>query len=472
MSISTALNTAMSGLTAASRASEIVSGNIANAMTEGYARRTLDLATQTWTGPGVRVVGVTRHVDPVLVSDRRGADAGAAAEGTTATFLSRVESLIGTPGDGDSLGDHFNRFEGSLIKAASRPDSEQRLDSVAQDAAAYAAKLNSASTGIQQLRQQADSEIATEVRRLNRALDNVRDLNVQIAARHASGADRATLLDQRQQAVDTINTLIPVRELQREHGQVALMTQSGEMLIDGPPKIFDFVRTATVTPYQTVEAGQLSALETNGRPLSPERLDGGRLAALFDIRDDLGVGYQTQLDAAAADLIQRFEAVSQDGTRSPGDSGLFTDAGNRFDATELTGLAARIALNESADPAMGGESWRLRDGLGAAVSGPEGNATLLNALRQALDDPPPGGTKSAAGVASELMSRAGRDHAEAEERMTLATFRKTELKSAEAALGVDTDAELQNLMTVERAYAANARVIQTVDEMMDLLLGL
>ena len=38
--------------------------------------------------------------------------------------------------------------------------------------------------------------------------------------------------------------------------------------------------------------------------------------------------------------------------------------------------------------------------------------------------------------------------------------------------GVDTDTEMQKLLLIEQAYAANARVIQTVDELMQQLLEL
>lgn len=43
MNMSTALNNALGGLTAASRGAAVVSGNIANALTPGYARRSPNL---------------------------------------------------------------------------------------------------------------------------------------------------------------------------------------------------------------------------------------------------------------------------------------------------------------------------------------------------------------------------------------------------------------------------------------------
>ena len=49
MSISSALSNALSGLTVASRAADVVSSNIANAMTDGYGVRSLAI--------GARIVG-------------------------------------------------------------------------------------------------------------------------------------------------------------------------------------------------------------------------------------------------------------------------------------------------------------------------------------------------------------------------------------------------------------------------------
>ena len=78
MSIAGSLSSALSGLTAASKAAEIVSSNIANAMTEGYGRRELQTTALTLgsTGQGVRVVGVYRNIDAALVGDRRRAEDG------------------------------------------------------------------------------------------------------------------------------------------------------------------------------------------------------------------------------------------------------------------------------------------------------------------------------------------------------------------------------------------------------------
>ena len=53
-----------------------------------------------------------------------------------------------------------------------------------------------------------------------------------------------------------------------------------------------------------------------------------------------------------------------------------------------------------------------------------------------------------------------------------AAAKLTALTDLEAQNGIDTDQEMQALLTIEKHYAANARVIQTADEMLDILIRL
>ena len=77
MTISGSLSSALSGLTAAAKTAEVVSSNIANATTAGYGRREVVTSARSvgHTGQGVKIVGVHRHVDPVVLADRRRAEA-------------------------------------------------------------------------------------------------------------------------------------------------------------------------------------------------------------------------------------------------------------------------------------------------------------------------------------------------------------------------------------------------------------
>lgn len=483
MTISSALHSAMSGLTAASRASEIVSQNIANVMTDGYARRSLLLGANANAGPGVQILGIRRHADPVVISNRRSADAENALASVLADFHTRFQKLVGTTDDPGSISSRLANFESSLISAASRPDSTLRLDTAAAAARDLAGTIRGAAEGLRALRSASDRSIAQQVQKLNQSLKDVHDLNIRITAVKSSGGEVAALLDQRQVLVDRINEILPVRPIDRDNGQVALYSTAGVILIDGQPGEFGFVAANETMPHMTIDNGLLSGLTLNGLPLrtsgSNSQVSGGTMAAQFLIRDGLAVEAQADLDAVARDLVERFETPGLDATLAPGAPGLFTDNGVSLDISAEIGLAGRIELNGQGDPTAGGESWRLRDGLGAAGPGEVGDARLLQGLSGALSVSKPvasgsfgAGKMTAFDLGAAHVSSVELNKLQSQQHLSFASAIKSELTHAELSQGVDTDAELQSLMVIEKAFAANAKVIEAVDEMIQSILRL
>lgn len=483
MSISGSLSNAFSGLSAASRGAEIVSQNLANVMTDGYGRRELLLSTQTLggAGAGVRVEGVARIVDQTVLSDRRLADASFSRDSQLGNFYSRIETSIGMPGEPGSLTTRIAELESALTAAASRPDSQVRLETVLDKATALTQGIQSISQSIQNERMSADAQIATEVGQLNTALERIVELNRDIRVESASGRDATVFMDERQKMVDLVSSIVPVREVPRDHGQIALFTTGGAILLDGLAAEVEFNPTVTITPDMTQASGALSGLTLRGLPVDASAkggiMGGGSLGALFTVRDTLATGAQEQLDAVARDLIERFEAPGTDPTRAPGAPGLFTDAGAAFSATDEIGLSARISINALADPNQGGAVWRLRDGLGAATPGPNGQAAGLNALSAALTSLKApasggfvGGGRTAAGLSSGFLSQIGTEKQANETAQAYSMARRDALKAKEHAGGVDTDQELQHLLMIEQAYSANARLVSAAEEMLDQLM--
>jgi len=123
MSIGGTLASALSGLSASAKAAELVSSNIANAATPGYGRRELQLTSRTvgTTGQGVLVVGVHRAVDMVLVGDRRLAQSSSGDADARAAFFQRLENVIGTPDQAQSINGRIAAFEAALLDGAPLP---------------------------------------------------------------------------------------------------------------------------------------------------------------------------------------------------------------------------------------------------------------------------------------------------------------------------------------------------------------
>lgn len=472
MSISHALSNALSGLTAASRAAGVVSSNLANAMTDGYGRRRLDLsaASLAGQGSGVRVDGITRLVDRGNLADRRLADADLADAGFRADTLSRLETALGTTGSGTALADKVAALESALARAGADPASEARLAAVASRVDDLAAGLNAASDAVQARRLGADRDIADQVATLNTRLARVAQLNADITRSRNGGGDPAGLMDQRQQAIDAISSILPLREVPRDGEQVALMTPGGQVLLDGPAPEIGFSPVTTITPETSLAAGGLSGLTLNGRPVPMDRVGGGSLSAAFEMRDRTLTALQADLDRLAGDLAARLSDPGADPTLTPGAPGLLTDGGAAHDPADLTGLAGRLSVNAAAMA----EPWRLRDGLGAVAPGPVGNAAQLDRWADALAAGSSltggGEVRGGAGHAAAVTSGLSQMRVAAEGDRVHAAARHGAFREAELATGVDSDHEMQMLLQIEQAYAANARVIQTVDSLMRTLM--
>jgi flagellar hook-associated protein 1 FlgK len=481
MSISGSLSNAFSGLTAAARGAEVVSQNLANAMTDGYGRRELMLSTRHLggTGGGVRIDGIARSIDTAVLGERRLADATGARTQSLASYFTRIEAAVGAPGEPGSLGTRIAEFESALVAAASRPDTAPRLEAVLDAARALAGTFGTITAAIQKERMDADAAIATEVGRLNAALGRISELNHNIRVEQASGRDPSGLLDERQRLVDTVSAIVPVREVARDGGQIALFTTGGAVLVDGLAAEVGFTPTATITADMTLGSGALSGLTLRGLPATAGAtsgmLGGGSLGALMTIRDELAPAAQSRLDAVARDLMERYEAA--DPTLATGAAGLFTDRGAAFSAADEVGVAGRLLVNAAVDPARGGALWRLRDGIGAAAPGPVGQSAGLQGLAEALTLPRTpasggfaGGARTVQGLAGEFLSGIGTQRQRAEGDLAYATTRRDSLRAAELATGVDSDQELQQLLMIEKAYAANARVVAAAEAMLDRLM--
>ena len=485
MSITSALTSALSGLTVTSRQAEILSSNVANAATPGYARRELGLrsAVLAGTGQGVAATGVTRNVDRALLAERRIAEAGDGDRRIRSAFLVRVEKRLGSPNEPGSLSARLEVFDQTLIEARSRPESQARLQSLLSAARSLTDIFKVATDDIQAARSTADARIAEEVKQVNATLVRLKDLNTELRSFSGDGRDISALLDERQRLVDSISSILPVKEVRRDHDQIALFTAGGATLLEGSASVLGFTPVHAISPETTQALGGLSGITINGSPLATAGASspilGGTLGALFAVRDELAVGAQGKLDAVARDLVERFSTSGLDPTRAPGAPGIFTDAGGAFIPANEIGIAGRLKLNAAADPAQGGAVFRLRDGLGAVAEGPPGDGTLLTALQTALNSTNPlassgftARNRSFAGLAADLHSDSTAQRLSAQADQSFAAARLTSLTDLEDQNGIDTDQEMQALLVIEKNYAANAKVIQSVQDMIDILIRL
>ncbi|MBS0274725.1 MAG: flagellar hook-associated protein FlgK, partial [Proteobacteria bacterium] len=105
MSINSILASAMTALQTNTAALKVVSDNVANINTQGYARRVVNQTTQAAGGnlTGVDIASIQRVVDQFLQSETLSAGAGAAQYGAQSGIYDQLNGILGQPGDGNSL---------------------------------------------------------------------------------------------------------------------------------------------------------------------------------------------------------------------------------------------------------------------------------------------------------------------------------------------------------------------------------
>ena len=480
MSLSTALHAARSGLHITSRAAQVVADNIANSQTPGYGVRSVSQAAQVLggAGQGVALLGLSRHADPALHAEFRDSLARHQGHNTLADFWNSLVTRLGEPGATGSLDARISQLESALAQAATTPDSVASLQQVARAADALVTGVVQIDSALQGARDQADAAIAEDVDSLNRSLAQIARLNDDIQRQTLAGRDTNALKDQRQLLIDQAAAILPLKEVPRRDGQVMLLGADGTILLDREPAHIGFTRTPQPAAEERVEAGALGRIEIDGRALGGDHalLASGRLGAALHLRDVAAPRLQEQLDGLASDLVARFAQPDIDPTLPAGEMGLIVENHGAHATPGAPGAAGRLALNPLIDPDQPDSLARLRDGLYATLPGPVGDNAQLARLAAALKAPTPsplssaGAAGSVHGHAAELMAGVWRSVSTSEDALAHAAARHAALDEAIKANGVDTDSELQHLMTLEKAYAANARVMATVDAMLRQLM--
>jgi flagellar hook-associated protein 1 FlgK len=487
MSLTRALSNANSGLVQSSIRAGVASSNIANASDPNYARRTVssESAVSGNAGLGVRVTAIERAQDLAVSRLRRDANSAAGRTDVIANAYSTLTNELGAPGSGYGLFASLETFEANLKSLEATPESAAFQNAVVSAANETTQNLQALSHTALSMREAADKSISQSVDTVNKALHRLGEINGEINSVGILSGGGAALEDERQALISTISEIIPIKDIPKDNGQVDITTESGVYLLSGSVTELEFTQSPVITnDMRYGETGStLSGLFVGDQDITPgtdtrNALQSGALAGAFSVRDQVTTDFTDSLDSLAVDLVSRFSDDALDPSKPAGAQGLFTDAGLAIDPAQTAGAASRIKINNLVNPNVGGEAFRIRDGLGATTPGAAGNTDVITAMIAAMTDTRPVSTQSGlngqysiVGMAAGITSLVGEQSLRFDSINASTKARLDVLTDAEiSASGVDIDVELQSLLVIEQAYSANARVIQTVGDMIDTLL--
>jgi flagellar hook-associated protein 1 FlgK len=340
MSLTQALSTALSGLTATQTGLALVAGNVANAQTPGYIREIPELVTTGAgvAGSGVRVAQINRVLDQFVQIQLRSESAGGGYADVRANLYDQLQGIYGAPGSPDTLDSVFNAFTTALQDLSTSPDDRSAQIAAVNAAQSLAQSLNSTSDGIQSLRSEAEQAISSDVAQANNALQQIADLNRRISASSQADSSTAALQDQRDSYIDQLSRMMDVRVVKSDNNQVSVFTTSGIQLVGSQASTLSFDAQGTMTPQAQWSAnptqrsvGTITLTTPTGSTtdlIAANAIRSGEIAGYISMRDHVLTQAQTQLDAFAAAISSALSDVQTPGTpvTSGGQSGFDLDA--------------------------------------------------------------------------------------------------------------------------------------------------
>lgn len=324
MSLNDILGSAMSGLAASQAGMRSVSNNIANVGTAGYARERVSLSTGV---SGGRVSGVVIG-EPERVADkflenavyRRAGDMGRSE--AAASYLDRLQSLLGAPGAESGLPARLNAIAASAARLTGLPGSAQAIAKFSGDVQDAITSLNQLDNDVAGLRADVESEVGYSVERVNVLLAQIHDLNDQVSRLEGLGRSTAGPADQRLSALEELSGLMKVAIREQVDGRVTIDTASGQVLLDRRLRQLSYPGGAGAS-QPTYPAIDIRFADAEGKigPATGEKIDsaavGGKLGGLIDLRDRALPEFSEKLGVLFTGIAETLNAASNQGTSFP-----------------------------------------------------------------------------------------------------------------------------------------------------------
>lgn len=325
MSLTGTLNTVQAGLQVTQAALQIVGANVANAQTPGYVRKTLvQQTTAAGNSISVRSASIDRELDSLVQAQLRQATSGGSYADKLSTLYQQLQTLFGAPGAANGIDTLYNNFTTALQNLAVSPSSYSAQSSAINSAQLLAQQLNSMSNNIQGMRVAAEQGIAADVQTANTDLQQIAAINQQISTANPDDPTTATLLDQRDQAIDQLSTLMDIRVVSGQFNQVSVYTGSGTELVGAQAMTLSFNAQGNLTPGSQWNAdpsksgtGTITLTSPGGSSIdliASGAIQSGEIAAYLQMRDKILPQAQSQLDEIAAQMSAATSNVTTQGT--------------------------------------------------------------------------------------------------------------------------------------------------------------
>lgn len=453
------LNTALSALRYQQSALDIASTNIANSSTDGYVRRRVvgetvgaAAAPAVWArsnqiGSGVQHGGVERFADALLDTRVRREHARQSFLDLRAAVLARVETGIAEPGD-SGVAAAISGFRSSLQDLVNAPGSDAARSAVLSAGAILADAFNLQNRNILDEAGDQRARLVATVQEINDVSVQLASTNHVISASTAGGSDLATLYDTRDQLALRLSELTGAESKIAADGTMDV-TLNGATLVTGSDASA-LSLTGGVNPDGTPGVGtvQLTATAPDGSTAVLAGALSGEAGATIQLIDVDLPDYAANLHQLMSDLATQVNTAHQAGFDKTG------AAGGDFFTYDPADLSSPLSV------AFSNTDLIAASGIGGAPNLDSSNADRVADSIEIEDG------------YQQLVNRFGTTVASAERLAANQQAMTSQVDVAREQLaGVSVDEETVNMVMAQRSYEAAARVMTTVDQILDTLIN-
>jgi flagellar hook-associated protein 1 FlgK len=442
------------------RAIHTTGHNIANVNTPGYSRQRVNLAATApmdsnpgQMGNGVTATEVQRIYDRYVNDQINAGQHDLGRWETQRKAMERVE-LTFDETVGFSLNQAMTDFWNSWQALSNNPEGHTERVALNSKSDALATAFNQMSKDLLQQQRDIDSGLQVAVGEINALASEIAQLNQKISAVEIGGQNANDLRDSRDLVIKQLSEMIDINTYEDGQGRVTVALAGGQPLVDGP-----HVWNLATQPNA---AGHLNIVWTDSSGSTSDitgNIRGGKLKGWLEVRDVAIPDYLTRLDSTANGIITEVNALHTAGFD------LNAVAGEIF----FTGTtAADIALN----PTIWSDPNRIAaSSTAAGVPGDNSNAVAIAGLQHAAIMG--GGTATYDDYYRALVTDVGN---QVQSAIGYADHQSVMVESMEnyrdSISGVSLDEEMLNLIKFQHAYDAAAKLVSTVDEMINTVMNM
>lgn len=324
------------GMMASQLGMDVTGQNIANADVEGYSRKRLNMAAAYrrdeyfgQMGFGVEVINIERVRDEFIDQQIRGQNKEVGYYEEIDHTLEAVENIITEPSDTGIM--HFiNQFFDSWENLANNPADIAARTMVRTNGEILTNVFHNVSSELRDLRRTRNDEISNKVEEVNELVNEIFNLNKEIAAVEIKNQHANDSRDRRDLLLKKLSKIIDIQVIENDIGQVTVTT-AGNIIVS-PVDVQELEITSTVFTRQDGTNYSDIGIRFNKskRPYIPT---GGEIKGLFDSRDIHIPEYEGWLDTLAVGLVEKVNAQHVLGYNLMGYNGFYL-----FD-TQVTGAS-------------------------------------------------------------------------------------------------------------------------------------